>query len=393
MTKYMSLALELAARGLGNVEPNPAVGAVVVKNGKVIGRGWHRKFGGPHAEINALADCKKRGANPKGATMFVTLEPCCHFGKTGPCTDAIIAAKLKKVVVATIDPSKHANGKGIRQLRKAGIKVVVGECQAEARVLNAPFMKFASTGKTWVTLKWAQSIDGKLAWSKSGHGSLPKGTPHGGATSNERRWISCEESRKDAHELRRQVGAILVGINTVLKDNPLLTPRPALGKKPLRIVLDNHFRIPLNCKLLKTSPDVPLLIVTRAATLRTKAKKAKQITRRGAEILACPASQLNLKVLLAQLAKRGIQRLLVEGGPTVIGSFLKANIADEVVIYVAPKILDANGDANISRAANNLRLYCAGIKHICCDIRINGLTKNGLRGLSKTGKPHACDQS
>ena len=177
---YMRMALQLAAKGLGSVEPNPAVGAVIVKKGKIIGRGWHKKFGGPHAEINAIADCKKQGTNPKGATMFVTLEPCCHFGKTGPCTDALIAAKLKKVVVATIDPSKHANGKGIHQLRKAGIKVEVGLCEAEARVLNAPFLKFASTGKTWVTLKWAQSIDGKLAWAK---------------TDDKHKWISCEESQ------------------------------------------------------------------------------------------------------------------------------------------------------------------------------------------------------
>lgn len=366
---YMQLALQLAARGLGNVEPNPAVGAVIVKNGKIIGRGWHRKFGGPHAEINALADCKKHGKSPKGATVFVTLEPCCHFGKTGPCTDALIAAKLKKVVVATIDPSKHANGKGIKQLRKAGIKVNVGLCEAEARLLNAPFMKFASTDKTWVTLKWAQSIDGKLAWAK---------------TDSKHRWISCEESRKDAHKLRRRVGAILVGINTVLKDDPLLTPRPALGKKPLRIVLDNHLRIPLNCKLLKTAKDVPLLIVTRAASLRTKAKKVRQIISRGAEIIACPVSRSNLKSLIAQLSKRGVQRLLVEGGSTVIGSFLKAKLADEVVIYVAPKILDAKGSADISRAASNLRLYRAKIKHICDDIRITGMTEAGIEDIGET---------
>jgi len=366
MNKYMLLALELAAQGLGSVEPNPAVGAVIVKNGKIIGRGWHKKFGGPHAEINALADCKKQGANPKGATMFVTLEPCCHFGKTGPCTDALIAAKLKKVVVATIDPSKHANGKGIRQLRKAGIKVEVGLCEGEARVLNAPFLKFASTGKPWVTLKWAQSADSFLA------------------RTDKKRWITSSKSRKDAHNLRRQVGAILVGINTVLKDDPLLTPRPALGKKPLRILLDNHLRIPLNCKLLKTSPDVPLLIVTRAASLRTKAKKAKQIVSRGAEILACPASQSNLRFLLAQLGKRGIQHLLVEGGPTVIGSFLKAKLADEVVIYVAPKILDAKGIADISGVTNNLQLCRAEIKHIREDIRITGMTETGIKEIAKT---------
>jgi diaminohydroxyphosphoribosylaminopyrimidine deaminase / 5-amino-6-(5-phosphoribosylamino)uracil reductase len=366
---YMLMALRLAKRGLGNVEPNPAVGAVIVKNGKIIGRGWHKKFGGPHAEINALADCKKQGANPKGATIFVTLEPCCHFGKTGPCTDALIAAKFKKVVVATVDPSKHANSKGIRQLRRAGIRVDVGLYEGGARILNAPFMKFAATGKTWVTLKWAQSIDGKLAWAKP---------------DSKHRWISCEESRKDAHNLRRQAGAILVGINTVLKDDPLLTPRPARGKKPLRIVLDNHLRIPLNCKLLKTSPDVPVLIVTLAASLRTKAKKAKQIVSRGAEILACPASGSNLKFLLNHLAKRGVQHLLVEGGPTVIGSFLKAKLADEVVIYVAPRILGDKGDADISLAANNLQLCCAEMKHIREDIRITGMTEIGIEEISET---------
>jgi len=366
MNKYMLLALELAAKGLGSVEPNPAVGAVIVKAGKIIGRGWHKKFGGPHAEINALTDCKKHGANPKGATMFVTLEPCCHFGKTGPCTDALIAAKLKKVVVATIDPSKHANGKGIRQLRKAGIKVDVGECEAEARVLNAPFLKFASTGKPWVTLKWAQSADGFLA------------------RTDKKRWITSSKSRKDAHNLRRQVGAILVGINTVLKDDPLLTPRPALGKKPLRIVLDNRLRIPLNCQLLATAKDVPVLIVTNRGTLRIKAKKAKQIVGRGAEIRACPASQSNLQFLLTQLGKLGVQRLLVEGGPTVIRAFLKANLADEVVIYVAPKILDAKGIADISGATNNLQLCRADIKHICDDIRITGLTEAGIEEIGET---------
>jgi diaminohydroxyphosphoribosylaminopyrimidine deaminase/5-amino-6-(5-phosphoribosylamino)uracil reductase len=363
---YMLMALRLARKGLGNVEPNPAVGAVIVKNGKVIGKGWHKKFGGSHAEINALASCRKQGADPKGATMFVTLEPCCHFGKTGPCTEALIAAKLKKVVVATIDPSKHANSKGIRQLRRAGIKVDVGLYEGGARILNAPFMKFAKTGKTWVTLKWAQSIDGKLAWAKQ---------------DSKHRWISCEESRKDAHNLRRRVGAILVGINTVLEDDPLLTPRPDKGKKPLRIVLDNYLRIPLNCKLLKTAKAVPLLIVTRDAYLRTKAKKAKQIIGRGAEIIVCPASGSNLKFLLNHLAKRGIQHLLVEGGAAVIGSFLKAKLADEVVIYIVPKILDTKGSADISRAANNLRLYRPKTKLIRGDIRITGMTKAGIKAI------------
>jgi diaminohydroxyphosphoribosylaminopyrimidine deaminase/5-amino-6-(5-phosphoribosylamino)uracil reductase len=367
MNKYMSLALKLAERGIGSVEPNPAVGAVIVKAGKVIGKGWHKRFGGPHAEINALADCKRQGANPKGATMFVTLEPCCHFGKTGPCVDELIAAKLKKVVLATIDPSRHANGKGIRQLRKAGIKVEVGECQAEARVLNAPFIKFAATGKTWVTLKWAQSIDDKLAWAK---------------TDSRHRWISCEQSRKDAHNLRRRVGAILVGINTVLKDDPLLTPRPSRGKKPLRIVLDNHLRIPLNCKLLKTASDVPLLIVTRDASLRIKAKKVKQIIGRGAQLLSCPVSRPNIQYLLRHLSKLGIQHLLVEGGPAVIGSFLKANLADEIVVYIAPIILGAKGRAEITPLAATTILRYANTVPFGKDICIVGLTEAGFKAIS-----------
>ncbi len=255
--RYMLIALNLARRGFGNVEPNPVVGAVIVKNGKVIGRGWHKKFGGPHAEINALVDCKKQEGNPKDATMYVTLEPCSHYGKTAPCTDALVAAKLKRVVVATLDPSKHANGKGIRLLRRAGIKVDVGLCYGEAMVLNAPFLKFAKTGKTWVTLKWAQSIDGKLAWTQSSIGSRASRM-----TSNEHRWISNEPSRIDVHKLRRRVDAILVGIGTVLKDDPLLTPRPSRGKKPLRIILDNRLRIPLDCQLLMTAKDIPVLIVT-----------------------------------------------------------------------------------------------------------------------------------
>jgi diaminohydroxyphosphoribosylaminopyrimidine deaminase/5-amino-6-(5-phosphoribosylamino)uracil reductase len=366
----MRRALELAAKGLSQVEPNPAVGCVIVKNGRIIGRGWHKKFGGPHAEINALVDCRNRGGKPEGATMYVNLEPCCHFGKTGPCTDALIAAKLKRVVVATIDPSKHANGKGIGRLRKAGIKVDVGVCDSDARLFNAPFLKFAATGRPWVTLKWAQSIDGKLAWVDSG---------------GKRKWISCKESRKDAHNLRRRVGAILVGINTLLKDDPLLTPRPGNSKKPIRVVLDNRLRIPLDCKLLATAKDVPVLIVTADSALRKKSQKVKQIVGRGAEILGCPAHRSNLQFLLGQLSKRDIQHLLVEGGPTIISSFLKANLADEIVVYIAPKILGDKGTAGISGGLSDVRLRCANVKYIGGDIKINGLTINGIKaaGISK----------
>jgi len=356
--QFMQHALDLAARGLGNVEPNPAVGAVIVKGERIIGSGWHKKFGGPHAEINALEDCKRQGNNPKGATMYVTLEPCCHFGKRGPCTDALIAAKLKRVVVATIDPYRQVNGKGVRLLRKAGIKVDVGLCWNEARLLNAPFIKFAKTGKPWITLKWAQSADGYLA------------------RTDKERWITGPKSRKDVHKLRRQVGAILVGINTVLKDDPFLTPRPAKGKKPLRIVLDNHLRIPLGCRLLRTAGKFPVLIITRNKMLQTK--KAGQIISRGAQLIGCS----NMKILLSELGKRGIERLLVEGGPTVISSFLKAGLADEIVVYMSPIILGAKGRAGITPIAAETILHYADIMRFGNDIRITGLTDAGIKQIN-----------
>jgi diaminohydroxyphosphoribosylaminopyrimidine deaminase/5-amino-6-(5-phosphoribosylamino)uracil reductase len=360
--KYMLSVLRLAAQGLGKVEPNPAVGAVIVKSSQVIGKGWHKKFGGPHAEINALADCKKKGGNPKGATMYVTLEPCCHYGKTGPCTDVLIKAKLERIVVATIDPSKHANGKGIRLLRKAGIKVDVGLCRDEARILNAPFMKFAKTAKPWITIKWAQSADGYLAHT------------------DKKRWITGSKSRKDAHNLRRQADAILVGINTVLKDDPLLTPRPSHGKKPLRIVLDSRLRIPLNSKLLATAKKFPVLIVSADSVLKTK--KAKQIIGRGVQLLGCPATRSNLKYLLGQLSRRGIRHILVEGGPAVIGSFLKANLADEIIVYIAPEILGSKGAADIEvglKGTENLHLNFLNINRIGNDVKISLLTNEGLK--------------
>jgi diaminohydroxyphosphoribosylaminopyrimidine deaminase/5-amino-6-(5-phosphoribosylamino)uracil reductase len=373
-TKYMQAALKLAQRGIGSVEPNPAVGAVVVKANQIVGKGWHKKFGGPHAEINALEDCKTLGVSPHDATMYVTLEPCSHHGKTPPCTDAIIAAQLARVVVATIDPSKHASGQGIEQLRNAGIVVETGICEAEAKLLNAPFIKFASTGKCWTILKWAQTIDGKMAYDKSSSESQVAGHEH--------RWISNELSRKDVHKLRRRVGAILVGINTVIADDPLLTPRPSKDKKPVRIVLDSFLRIPLRCSLLKTAKKCPVLIVTSQQTLNEKPQIVKEITKTGAELLAYPDLQgkSNLYFLLDELQKRAVPQLLVEGGPTVITSFLKENLADEIVVYIAPKILAGSGTADIStqmaQLTVGLDLRHVDIKRLDDNVRITGLLKN-----------------
>ena len=368
-TWYMRMAISLASRGIGSVEPNPAVGAVLVKANQIIGRGWHKKFGAPHAEINALADCKKLAVNPQGATMFVTLEPCCCQGKTPPCTDAIIAAKLAKVVVATIDPSEQANGRGIEQLRNAGIDVQTGICETQAKLLNAPFIKFANTGKSWVIVKWAQSIDGKMAWAEK---------------TNERNWISGEQSRKDAHKLRRRVGAILVGINTVLADDPLLTTRPSRGKKPTRVVLDSKLRIPLGCNLLATTKKAPVLILTSTEAVHTNPQGVEKITQKGAEVLACPDTQFqsNLCFLLDELSKRDIPQLLVEGGPTVIASFLKERLVDEVCIYIAPKILGAQGVVGINQQmaelAESFNLSYFDTKRLGNDVRLTGLSRKAL---------------
>jgi diaminohydroxyphosphoribosylaminopyrimidine deaminase/5-amino-6-(5-phosphoribosylamino)uracil reductase len=366
----MRRALKLAAKGLAQVEPNPAVGAVIVKNSRIIGRGWHKKFGGPHAEINALEDCKKHGESPQGATMYVTLEPCCHYGKTPPCTDAIIAAGLTKVVIATIDPSEHANGRSIEQLRNAGIEVQTGVCEAEARLLSAPFFKFATTGKCWVTLKWAQTIDGKLAYADK---------------TGERLWISNELSRKNAHKLRRRAGGILVGINTVIADDPLLTPRPARGKKPTRIVLDSTLRIPLNCRLMATTKQSPVLIVTSEQTLHANPAIADKITKKGAEILTVPVSQgqCDLKFLLDELSRRDVQQLLVEGGPRVLTSFLKEQLADEIVVYIAPKILGSQGNASLAESMTELTkavgLHYVDIKRFSDNARLTGLTEKTVK--------------
>ncbi len=361
--KFMQSALKLAEKGIGSVEPNPAVGCVIVKAGQVIGMGHHQKFGGPHAETNALDDCRKLGVKPEGATMYVTLEPCCHVGKTGPCTDAIIAAKVGRVVAAVEDPAPHASGKGIAQLRGAGIEVEVGLCQEQARQLNAPFSKHVTTGKCWVILKWAQSLDGMLAYK--GHGK-------------ERRWISNELSRKDAHKLRRRTGAVLVGIGTVLADDPLLMPEPADDRPRLRVVLDDKLRMPLKSQLVSTAKNSPVLVYTRPLHQKAQMKRAEEMAQAGVEVLSYEYEKgcSNLPGLLETLSRKGVQQVLVEGGPTVLSSFLKEGLADEICVYVAPKILAARGAAGMGDAVASLRqaidLQHVEIKAFGADVRLSG---------------------
>lgn len=370
--KFMEMALRLARRGISSVEPNPAVGAIIIKANQIIGRGWHKTFGGPHAEINALEDCRTLGVKPNGATMYVTLEPCSHQGKTGPCAEAIISAGIAKVFIAMTDPSEHANGRGIEQLRRADIEVHTGICEAQAKILNAPFVKFTTTGKCWVTLKWAQSIDGKVAWADG---------------IDDRRWISNEQSRRDAHKLRRRVQAILVGINTVIADDPLLTARPNKGKKPARIVMDSFLRIPPDCRLLATVDESPVIIFTNHKSVKANPYLVEELSNKGVELLAYPdTGRSNLHFLLAELSNRGISQLLVEGGPTLLTSFLKENLADEIIVYIAPKILGSQSSVGITRPMAELSqavdLHNVEVERFGDDVCFRGLTEKAIDEIS-----------
>ena len=370
--KFMEMALRLARRGISSVEPNPAVGAIIRKANQIIGRGWHKNFGGPHAEINALEDCRTLGVRPNGATMYVTLEPCSHQGKTGPCTEAIISAGIAKVFVAMTDPSEHANGKGIEQLRKAGIEVYTGICEAQAKMLNAPFIKFTTTGKCWVTLKWAQSIDGKVAWADG---------------IDDRRWISNEQSRRDAHKLRRRAQAILVGINTIIADDPLLTARPNKGRVATRIVMDSFLRIPPDCRLIASIDEGPVTIFANHKSVKANPYLAEELSNKGVELLAYPdTGRSNLHFLLAELSERGISQLLVEGGPTLLTSFLKENLADEIIVYIAPKILGSQSSVGITKSMAELSeavgLHNVEIERLGDDVCFRGLTEKAMDEIS-----------
>jgi diaminohydroxyphosphoribosylaminopyrimidine deaminase/5-amino-6-(5-phosphoribosylamino)uracil reductase len=334
----MARALELAVRGVGAVEPNPPVGAVIVApDGRQIAAGWHRRFGGPHAEADALADAAARGADVRGAAMYVTLEPCTAFGgkKTPPCADALIAAGLRRVVVAMPDPDANVSGRGIARLRDAGIDVAVGLCQAAAGQLLAPYVKLRTLRRPWVIAKWAQTADGFLA--------LPPGAG---------RWISSEASRRRAHELRAICDAVAVGIGTVLADDPLLTNRSGVGRTPARVVLDTNLRIPAGCKLVATAATggpatgpAGVIVATTAAAVEANREKAAELRSAGVELLELPSPEgaISLPALLDALGRRAWTRLLIEGGARLLAAVLEAELADEVWAFISPGRLGPAG--------------------------------------------------
>ncbi len=318
--RMMSRAITLARRGEGRVEPNPMVGCVIVRRGRVIGEGYHRRFGGPHAEIEALRSC---ASSPRGATVYVSLEPCCRQGKTPPCTEALIAAKVARVVVAVHDAHPSVGGRGLRALRRAGLRVHTGVLRKEASEVLAPFTTRVRLGRPYVIAKWAQSLDGKLATHRG-----------------DSRWISGEVSRRHVHRLRARMDAILVGSGTVLVDDPRLTARGVVIRRTaLRVALDTRLRIPTTCQLVDTARQAPTLVMTTAS--RARSPKARQLMRKGVEVIACPVRgrRLSLDGCLSELGRRDLTNLLVEGGPTMLTSFLQANVVDEAYVFIAPKLI------------------------------------------------------
>lgn len=320
----MRRAMDLAMNGEGYVEPNPMVGAVIVRNHQVIGSGWHGRFGGPHAEVEAIKEARAL-AGPdatKGATLYVTLEPCCHWGKTPPCTDALIEAGISRVAAAIEDPNPKVAGGGIHALRTAGIQVDIGMLEDAARQLNAPFLKRLATRRPWVILKWAQSLDGKIA-----------------TRTGDSKWISSEASLRRAHALRGRVDAIVVGIGTVLADDPELTCRMETPKRvAARVVLDSALRIPPSCKLVQTAKAVPTVIFTTDAG-PAAVRAALEAAGCAVVVLASSPAGVSLEALLDELGRRELINVMVEGGGRVLGSFFDAGLADEAMLFVAPKLI------------------------------------------------------
>lgn len=322
--RFMREALVEARRGLGRTHPNPAVGAVIVRGGKIVGRGFHAKAGTPHAEVHALADA---GAAARGATLYVTLEPCDHHGRTPPCTAAILRAGVRRVVFASSDPNPLVNGKGLARLRRAGVALTAHVLQADADALNRPFFKAMRERLPFVTLKAGVSADGKIATARG-----------------ESQWITSEEARADVHALRDVVDAVVVGVGTVLADDPRLTTRlpGGAGRTPLRVVLDPRLRAPLRARVFDVGPERRTLLIT---TRSLDAPKARALLRRGVEVWSLPArgGVLPLKRILAKLVERGALHVLVEGGAATHAQFVRAGLADEARLYVAPRLIGGDG--------------------------------------------------
>lgn len=354
---FMTRAIELAKKGKGRTSPNPAVGAVIVKGGKIIGEGWHKKAGAPHAEIEALNSC---GASSKGATLYVTLEPCNHKGRTPPCVPAIVKAGIKRVVIGAKDPSSKPGIKGIPALKRAGVKVEMSKLAGECGRLIEDFAKHNSTGLPFVTLKTAMTLDGKIA---TGAGDS--------------RWISSEASRRLVHLLRNGHDAVMVGSDTVIHDDPSLTARHGKNRRnPIRVIVDGELRISMNAVVVATASKVPTIIVT---TSKAPMEKVDALTNAGVDVLTATerGTHIVLRWLMEELGRRGVMSVLLEGGGRLAAAMLDECLIDRVMFFIAPKIIGGAKcvlpSHGVEKMAEALPLADPVITRVGPDILVDGL--------------------
>ncbi|QQS35093.1 MAG: bifunctional diaminohydroxyphosphoribosylaminopyrimidine deaminase/5-amino-6-(5-phosphoribosylamino)uracil reductase RibD [Ignavibacteriales bacterium] len=353
---YIQLAIEIAKRGIGYVSPNPLVGCIIVKDDRIVGAGYHEKFGENHAEINAISSSRE---NLEGTTLFVNLEPCSHTGKTPPCVDKIIEHKIKRVVIGTLDMNPLVSGKGIRKLKSAGVEVKVGVLEKECIQLNRFFFKHITKKIPYVTIKAAQTVDGKIADIKGNS-----------------KWISSIESRRYVHNLRSQYDAILIGAGTANKDNPLLTVRLTEGRNPRRIVVDTNLVLKTTHKLLTNNHDSNLIIITSKNSIDKK-RKVKKLISQGAHIIYSKSAgngYLDLKYMLKELGKLNLNSILVEGGSKLFTSFFQQNLYDNFLIFLSPKLIGSGvpltGDLGVKNIKDIHKLKLVNSEKIGEDVLI-----------------------
>lgn len=323
--KWMRRALELAAGGMGHVSPNPMVGAVIVRDGQIIGEGFHERYGELHAERNALADCRRRGNTADGATIYVTLEPCCHYGKTPPCTEAIMENRLGRVVYGTTDPNPLVAGKGLDILWKAGIRVEGPVLEQECKDLNRIFFHYVTTGLPYVIVKYAMTADGKIA-----------------TFSGDSKWITGEESRRHVHLLRKKASAIMVGIGTVLADDPMLNCRVEDGVDPVRVICDTGLRIPVDSQIVRTAGNIRTIVAYTDTGDPAQEDKKQKLKEAGVELLLTEADEeghTDVSAVIRALGEMKIDSVLVEGGSQFHFSVIRTGLVSEVDAYIAPKFV------------------------------------------------------
>ncbi|MGG7178399.1 bifunctional diaminohydroxyphosphoribosylaminopyrimidine deaminase/5-amino-6-(5-phosphoribosylamino)uracil reductase RibD [Clostridium paraputrificum] len=361
--EYMKLAIEMAKKGVGFVNPNPMVGAVIVKDGRVIGQGYHKCYGDNHAEVNAFENVLD---NPEGGTIYVTLEPCSHYGKTPPCVDKIIKNKLSKVVIGVLDPNPIVKGRGVKALEAAGIEVITGILEEECKKLNEVFMKYIVSKKPFVLLKTAMTLDGKIATVKG-----------------ESKWITSEKSRQEVHKSRNKLASIMVGVDTVIKDNPELTCRLDGGRNPIRIIVDSKLRIPMEAKVVVDNLAQTIIATTEFA----HEDKILSLEELGVKVMRIKSKnqRVDLQSLMIKLGELNIDSIFLEGGSTLSFSALEENIVDKIQVYIAPKIIGGEksktpvGGKGVKKLSDAIMLDNMTVRDIETDLLIEAY----LRGDGK----------